>query len=102
MTDGDINGYHFQNKSEILNNLAWTNIEPGIQEPHHLYIIREISSGAEHLRLKLIGAGSLIPVSNDIMKHISNQAAKFSFWENISMLSQLERFLVGGKFSQEH
>ena len=33
LTDEDMNEYRFQNDSEILNELAWTSIEPGIQVP---------------------------------------------------------------------
>ena len=33
MTDEDMNEYRFQNESEILNELAWTSIEPEIQVP---------------------------------------------------------------------
>ena len=93
--------YRFQNESEILNDLAWTSIEPGVQEPNHPHNIRAISSGPEPIRLELVSMGSLIPVLNGIMKHISHQKATFSFWENISMPSQLTQFLVHGNFFQE-
>ena len=31
LTDEDMDEYRFQNESEILNDLAWTSIEPGFQ-----------------------------------------------------------------------
>ena len=34
LTDEDMNEYRFQNESEILNELAWTSIEPGIHGPY--------------------------------------------------------------------
>ena len=101
LTDEDMDEYHFQNESEILNDMAWTSIEPGVQEPNHPHNIRAISSGPEPIRLKLVSTGSLIPVLNGIMKHISHQKATFSFWENISMPSQLTRSVVDGNFFRE-
>ena len=44
LTDEDMDQYRFQNESEILNDLAWTSIEPGVQEPNHPHNIRTISS----------------------------------------------------------
>ena len=101
LTDEDMDEYHFQNESEILNDLAWTSIEPGVQEPNHPHNIRAISSGPKPIRLKLIGTGSLIPVLNGIMKHISHRKATFSFLENISMPSQLIQSVADGNFFRE-
>ena len=48
LTDEDMNEYRFQNDSEILNELAWTSIEPGIQVPrfplqNRLYQIKDFT-----------------------------------------------------------
>ena len=44
LTDEDMDEYRFQNELEILNELAWTSIEPGVQEPNRPHI-RAINSG---------------------------------------------------------
>ena len=42
LTDEDINKYHFWNETELLNDLAWTSIEPGIHGPYLSHNIPEI------------------------------------------------------------
>ena len=91
-----MNEYRFQNESEILNELAWTSIEPGIQVPRFPQ-----QSRLDQGRLEWLVAGPCVSRLNGIMKHILHRIATFSYLRNISMPSQLARSLVDGNFFQE-